>query len=40
VSAVVAAYVLSAHACFLVRREYRKFRNLRITFFVRGDPEV
>ena len=35
VAAVVAIYVLSAHACILIRQEYRHFRNLRTAFFVK-----
>jgi hypothetical protein len=34
-AAVVAVYVLSAHACVLIRQEYRHFRNLRTAFFVK-----
>jgi len=40
VAAVVAAYVLALQTCLLVRAEYRHFRDLRLAFFVRGDPQV
>ena len=40
VASVVVAYLLSAHACYLVRSEYRNFRDHRLAFFVRGDPAI
>jgi hypothetical protein len=38
--AVGTAYVLAFQVCYLVREEYRNFRDQRIAFFVRGDPQV
>ena len=40
VAAVVAAYVFAIQTCMVVRNEYRHYRDLRVTFFVRGDPQV
>lgn len=37
---IFAAYAFCGQTCYLVREEMRRFRDLRTTFFVRGDPQV